>query len=106
MANTLISKIKKMIIDKHITDTITPTDTLNAVLRDSNGKIKAVRDVSDEHELAANYNKENLEEKYTVKQKTQKIINKQQHEIQVANRFLSVFNVGRNDTFIIAQIQP
>ena len=104
----MLKKLLSKTINKfaNLTDNVTPTDSLNIIAKDSKGNTKAIRDVTDEHELAANFNKGKIEEKYTIKQKPKRAIGKQQQEIRVANRFLPLFNSKNNSQFIVSSEQP
>ncbi len=104
----MFKKLFNKTIDKFInlTDTVTTTDSLNIIARDTNGNTKAIRDVADDHELAADFNDGKVDEKYTVKQKPKRTLSKQEQEIRVANRFLTAFNNKTGRKFIVAQEQP
>ncbi|MBU4274965.1 hypothetical protein KKE19_04105 [Patescibacteria group bacterium] len=93
---------------KNFTDTVTMSDNLNMILLDKSGKTKAIRDVSDIHELAVNFDKKSdvVKEKFTLKQKNKQSNNNQEKEIIVVNRFLPVFNKENNTQFILSQNQP
>lgn len=104
----MLKKLLSKAINKFISvfDTASVTDSLSLVLRSQNNKIKAIRNVSDEHELAVNFNGNKIEEQYVIKQDKRRLNSKQEQEIQVVNRFLPVFNSKNSSQFVLSQNQP
>lgn len=94
MTKNIIKKFREL------KDIIKGSDRVNLVLRDQNGEIKAIRDVSDDHEFAIDFNKDKFLERHKKKNFGVKF-SKEDSEIHAVNRFLSVFNQKKSKHFEI-----
>jgi len=104
-----IEKLATKITNRFISlkEKVTITDSLNFVTRDQYGKTKGIRDVSDAHDLAADFENDNMNETYILKQTKHSSFNQQEQEIRVVNRFLPVFNSQtKKPQFTISHTQP
>ncbi|GEM_PF-2786293 len=98
-------KILNWLQQKAFKDEVKMTDSFNAVLRNSRGELKEVRDNSDSHEFSASYRSNTISEKTITKNK-RRSLPKKKGELEVVNRFLGILNSQRGTSFVISPIQP